>query len=115
MAQLDHSDGASKFVYERSESLKPRTASAQHDNTEDDIRRLGEIHKLVSGYAGHDTFSVIVPRGSARVQIDFPNDKTKCNKLLIKQLEQRLGSHSVRVVNKTPPDAREKWRKQAGT
>ncbi|MCW5850149.1 MAG: DNA polymerase III subunit alpha [Anaerolineae bacterium] len=102
-------DLAADLVYHLEITL-PRSG-----NNEDDIRRLGEIHKLVSGYAGHDTFSVIVPRGSARVQIDFPNDKTKCNKLLIKQLEQRLGSHSVRVINKTPPDAREKWRKQAGT
>ncbi len=108
-APAEEPDLAADLVYHLEITL-PRSG-----NTEDDIRRLGEIHKLVTGYAGHDTFSVIVPRGSARVQIDFPNDKTKCNKLLIKQLEQRLGGNSVRVVNKTPPDAREKWRKQAGT
>lgn len=82
---------------------------------EDDIRRLGEVHKLLTSYSGHDSFSIIVPRGGARVAIDFPNDTTKYNKLLHKTLERMLGDHSVRIVNKTPPDPREKWRKQAGT
>ncbi len=84
-------------------------------NAEDDIRRLGEIHRLLTGYEGHDTFSLIVQRNGTKVQIDFPNDHTKCNKLLIKQLEQRLGANAVRVINRTPPDPREKYRKQTGT
>lgn len=79
-------------------------------NVEEDIRRVGEAHRLLTSYSGRDTFCLLVPSGTSRVQIDFPNDTTKCNKLMIKQLEKMLGEHAVKVINKTPPDAREKYR-----
>ena len=79
-------------------------------NVDEDIRRVGEAHRLLTSYSGRDTFCLLVPSGSSRVQIDFPNDTTKCNKLMIKQLEKMLGEHAVKVINKTPPDPREKYR-----
>ena len=88
----------------------PRSGSV-----EDDKRRLGEVYRLVTGYEGHDTFSLVVSRGDSKVLIDFPNNKTRCNKFLVKQLEKMLGERAVTILNRTPPDPREKYRKQTGT
>ena len=102
-------DLSADLVYHLEISL-PRSGSV-----EDDKRRLGEVYRLVTGYEGHDTFSLVVSRGDSKVLIDFPNNKTRCNKFLVKQLEKMLGERAVTILNRTPPDPREKYRKQTGT
>ncbi|MEJ5198602.1 MAG: OB-fold nucleic acid binding domain-containing protein, partial [Anaerolineae bacterium] len=63
-----------------------------------DRKRLAEIVELLSRYPGDDRFEVIVEaNGSARWQLEFPNNRTRVCKELQAELSQRLPAGSWRV------------------
>jgi DNA polymerase-3 subunit alpha len=69
-----------------------RTGNPAHDK-----ERLRTVYKLVTHYQGNDTFSLFIPNGKRRVQLDFPN-ATTCHCVELQQkLTEILGATAVRV------------------
>ena len=63
------------------------------------IQRLGRVYDLLQSYPGEDRFSLYVENGGqGRVQIDFPNDKTRHCPELEQQLRALVGMGTVAVV-----------------
>jgi hypothetical protein len=63
-----------------------------------DRRRLAEIVDVLSKYQGEDRFEITVEtNGSARWQLDFPNNRTRVCKELQAELTQRLGPGGWKV------------------
>jgi len=67
------------------------------DDQEADVRRLGEVHHLLTDHRGSDRFSLYVPRGEGVVQLDFPNATTGYSPELERALIAILGEGSIRV------------------
>ena len=67
------------------------------DDQEADIRRLGEVHHLLTRHRGSDRFTLYLPRGEGLVQLDFPNATTGYSLELEKALIALLGEGSIRV------------------
>jgi len=75
-----------KLVFRRSASLNA------------DRKRLAEIVDVLSKYQGEDRFEITVEaNGSARWQLDFPNNRTRVCKELQAELTQRLGPGGWKV------------------
>jgi DNA polymerase-3 subunit alpha len=66
-------------------------------NAEGDRQRLRSIYELVTSYEGHDTFSLFIPNGQRRLQLDFPNATTRHCVELQQRLTEVLGATAVRV------------------
>jgi len=63
-----------------------------------DRKRLAEIVDVLSKYGGEDRFEVLVEaNGSARWQLDFPNNRTRVCKELQAELAQRLPAGAWKV------------------
>ena len=63
-----------------------------------DRKRLAEIVDVLSKYQGEDRFEIIVEaNGSARWQLDFPNNRTRVCRELQAELTQRLGPGGWKV------------------
>jgi hypothetical protein len=63
-----------------------------------DRKRLAEIVDVLSKYQGEDRFEITVEaNGSARWQLDFPNNRTRVCKELQAELTQRLGPGGWKV------------------
>jgi len=69
-----------------------RSGDAEHDR-----HRLRSVYELVTGYQGHDTFSLSIPNGQGRLQLDFPNATTHHCVELQQKLTEMLGATAVRV------------------
>lgn len=67
------------------------------DDQEGDIRRLGEVHHLLTHHRGSDRFTLYLPRGEGVVQLDFPNATTGYSPELERALIAILGGGSLRV------------------
>jgi hypothetical protein len=64
-----------------------------------DRKRLAEIVDVLSKYSGEDRFEVLVEaNGSARWQLDFPNNRTRVCKELQAELAQRLPAGAWQVA-----------------
>lgn len=50
-----------------------RVRIQRSDNTDTDTRRMRELIKLLRSAEGRDRFALVVPHGSGRVELDFPN------------------------------------------
>jgi DNA polymerase-3 subunit alpha len=76
-----------KITFRRSQSL------------EADRRRLSELVDVLSSYAGEDRFEIVVEaNGSARFQLEFPNNRTLICRELQAELTQRLGAGGWKIA-----------------
>ncbi len=62
-----------------------------------DASRVGEVHHLLSSYPGPDRFCFLIKARGETLQLDFPNDTTTLDDLLIAQLRELHGVESVQV------------------
>jgi hypothetical protein len=67
------------------------------DDAEGDKQRLREVYKLLTSYQGQDTFSLFIPNGSGRLQLDFPNATTRHCVELHQKLVEMLGATAIHV------------------
>jgi hypothetical protein len=66
-------------------------------DSEQDRQRLRFIYELVTSFQGQDTFTLFIPEGQQRLQLDFPNATTRHCVELQQRLSQLLGATAVRV------------------
>ncbi len=64
---------------------------------QEEIRRLGEVHRLLTRFPGQDRFTLYVPRGDGVVQLNFPNATTGYSRELEEALIAALGRGSLRI------------------
>ncbi|HAL62198.1 MAG TPA: hypothetical protein DCP08_07325, partial [Chloroflexi bacterium] len=79
---------------------------------EADIRRLGEVHHLLTRHRGSDRFTLYLPREEGVVQLDFPNASTGYSPELERALIAILGGGSLRVEttnSKSPGTSGGSW------
>jgi DNA polymerase-3 subunit alpha len=69
-----------------------RSGDAQRDR-----QRLRSVYELVTSFQGQDTFSLSIPNGQGRLQLDFPNATTRHCVELEQKLTEMLGATAVRV------------------
>jgi len=70
------------------------SCSGDHER---DINLLAQVHELLIGYQGEDSFSLCVPNGARWIQLDFPDDTTRYCPELQTALSQMAGISEVRV------------------
>lgn len=68
---------------------------------ERDRQRLRSVYELVTSYQGDDTFSLFIPNGQRRLQLDFPNATTRHCIELQQKLIEMLGAAAVRVETRS--------------
>lgn len=66
-------------------------------DAERDRQRLRSVYELVTRYEGQDTFSLCIPNGQGRLQLDFPNATTHHCVELQQKLTEMLGATAVRL------------------
>ena len=85
----------------------PRAAPSRHilvyfyrtEQLEEDLRRLQEVHRVLTERPGPDPFSVVVVYPDRRqVRLRFPHHGTTYSPELLARLESLLGPDSVRVL-----------------
>jgi DNA polymerase-3 subunit alpha len=74
-------------------------------DAERDRQRLRSVYELVTGYQGQDTFSLFIPNGQGRLELDFPNATTRHCVELVQRLTEMLGATAVRVEPHTDHEA----------
>jgi DNA polymerase III subunit alpha len=62
-----------------------------------DASRVGEVHHLLASYPGPDRFCFLVKARGETLQLDFPNDTTTLDDMMIAQLKDLHGVESVQV------------------
>ncbi|NTU65000.1 MAG: hypothetical protein HGB05_16775, partial [Chloroflexi bacterium] len=62
-----------------------------------DASRVGEVHHLLSSYPGPDRFCFLIKARGETLQLDFPNDTTTLDEMMIDQLKSLHGVESVQV------------------
>ncbi len=62
-----------------------------------DASRVGEVHHLLASYPGPDRFCFLIKARGETLQLDFPNDTTTLDDMLIAQLKDLHGVESVQV------------------
>jgi hypothetical protein len=62
-----------------------------------DAARVGEVHHLLSSYPGPDRFCFLIKARGETLQLDFPNDTTTLDEMMIDQLKSLHGVESVQV------------------
>jgi len=62
-----------------------------------DVRRLKRVHGLLRSSPGSDHFCFLVFENGHRHFLDFPNDTTGANSLLLNRLEELVGVENVQV------------------
>ena len=62
-----------------------------------DASRVGEVHHLLSSYPGPDRFCFLIKARGETLQLDFPNDTTTLDDMMIEQLKSLHGVESVQV------------------
>jgi hypothetical protein len=55
------------------------------------------VYELLTSYQGKDTFSLFIPNGRGRLQLDFPNSATRHCVELQQKLGELLGATAIRV------------------
>ncbi len=86
------------------ESPAPSKATIYHlhltfppDEGQENVKRLGEAHQLLTRQQGGDRFTFYLRRGQGVVQLDFPNAATAYSASLEEALIDLLGPGCVRV------------------
>jgi DNA polymerase III alpha subunit len=69
-----------------------------------DRQRLRFVYDLVTSYAGQDTFSLFIPNGQRRLELDFPNATTRHCVELQQKLAEMLGAAAIRVETRNQND-----------
>ncbi len=91
----------------RKEPPEPRAVPSRHlliyfyrtEQLEEDLRRLRELHRVLTEQPGPDPFSVVVVYPDRRqVRLRFPHHGTTYSPELLARLESLLGPDSVRVL-----------------
>ncbi len=62
-----------------------------------DASRVGEVHHLLASYPGPDRFCFLIKARGETLQLDFPNDTTTLDDMMIAQLKDLHGVESVQV------------------
>jgi len=62
-----------------------------------DASRVGEVHHLLASYPGPDRFCFLIKARGETLQLDFPNDTTTLDDMMIAQLKDLRGVESVQV------------------
>jgi hypothetical protein len=62
-----------------------------------DASRVGEVHHLLASYPGPDRFCFLIKARGETLQLDFPNDTTTLDDMMIAQLRDLHGVESVQV------------------
>jgi hypothetical protein len=62
-----------------------------------DASRVGEVHHLLASYPGPDRFCFLIKARGETLQLDFPNDTTTLDDIVITQLKDLHGVESVQV------------------
>jgi DNA polymerase-3 subunit alpha len=62
-----------------------------------DASRVGEVHHLLSSYPGPDRFCFLIKARGETLQLDFPNDTTTLDDMMIDQLKSLHGVESVQI------------------
>jgi DNA polymerase-3 subunit alpha len=70
--------------------------SRSGDSTRD-ASTVGEVHHLLSSYPGPDRFCFLIKARGEMLQLDFPNDTTTLDDMLIDQLKSLHGVESVQI------------------
>jgi DNA polymerase-3 subunit alpha len=66
-------------------------------NSVDDASRVGQVHHLLSSYPGPDRFCFLIKARGETLQLDFPNDTTTLDEMMIDQLKSLHGVESVQI------------------
>ncbi len=61
-----------------------------------DASRVGEVHHLLSSYPGPDRFCFLIKARGETLQLDFPNDTTTLDDMMIDQLKTCTASSRCR-------------------
>jgi hypothetical protein len=70
--------------------------SRSGDSTRD-ASTVGEVHHLLSSYPGPDRFCFLIKARGETLQLDFPNDSTTLDDMMIDQLKGLHGVESVQI------------------
>jgi DNA polymerase-3 subunit alpha len=62
-----------------------------------DASRVGEVHHLLSSCPGPDRFCFLIKARGETLQLDFPNDTTTLDEMMIDQLKSLRGVESVQI------------------
>jgi DNA polymerase-3 subunit alpha len=62
-----------------------------------DASRVGEVHHLLSSCPGRDRFCFLIKARGETLQLDFPNDTTTLDEMMIDQLKSLHGVESVQI------------------
>lgn len=100
-----HSAAEYQRRYEKEEPSSQKEPTIYHlhitfprsDDQEADIRRLGEVHHLLTRHRGSDRFTLYLPREEGVMQLDFPNVTTGYSKELEEALIAILGGGRLRI------------------
>jgi len=100
--QAAHADPGQASAAPPASTPKPRLLRLtfhRTDSLDADRRRLAELVALLSRFEGEDRFEIIIEaNGSARYQLEFPNNRTRLCRELQQELTARLGVHGWQVV-----------------
>jgi hypothetical protein len=67
------------------------------DSLAQDKHLMKTVYNLLAECSGNDRFSLYIPSGKKKIQIDFPNQTTQDSAHLRQQLTELLGATAVRV------------------
>ncbi len=62
-----------------------------------DAARVGEVHHLLSSCPGPDRFCLLIKARGETLQLDFPNDTTTLDDVMVEQLKSLHGVESVQI------------------
>jgi hypothetical protein len=69
------------------------------DNTHD-FEKLTRLHTILRTERGSDQF-VVVLEGEQKIELDFPNEFTRCTHDLRKQITSIVGAENLRVIQQS--------------
>jgi hypothetical protein len=92
----DHGNGKSYPSLEQPYRFAKVVISRSGDSLVD-ASRVGEVHHLLASYPGPDRFCFLIKARGETLQLDFPNDTTTLDDMMIAQLKDLHGVESVQV------------------
>jgi hypothetical protein len=67
-------------------------------NTRQDFDKLARLHHLLKTESGQDNFVVLLEDGARRVELSFPNERTRYSPQLKEQVVSLIGTDAIRVI-----------------
>jgi DNA polymerase-3 subunit alpha len=74
-----------------------RVVISRSGNSAHDAACVGAVHHLLSSYPGPDRFCFLIKARGETLQLDFPNDTTTLDEMMIEQLKGLHGVESVQI------------------